>query len=318
VIDHPRDMVLPVDKPSGPTSHDIVDLARREIGTRRVGHTGTLDPFASGLLLLCVGRATRVAEYLTALDKTYQATMRLGRTTDTLDREGRVVREREGWAALGPEEIVAALERLTGEIDQVPPQYSAKKVDGEAMHRRARRGERVELESRRVTVHELALAALELPLLGVRVRCSSGTYVRSLARDVGEALGVGAHLTDLRRTAIGGFDVERALPPEALGDRARVAASAISPLASLAHLPSLQVGEEAARRLGQGQAVALADAEAGGTLPLPRGSALPVPGAAAERAPGVESPVVVACAGQIVAIAEARGGLLHPKKVFHG
>lgn len=296
----PADIVLPLDKPSGPTSHDMVARTRRALGTKRVGHTGTLDPFASGLLLLCVGRATRVAEYLSALDKTYEATVRLGRTTDTLDREGRVISEQEGSTTLRRDEILDALEGFTGDIEQVPPQYSAKKVEGEAMHRRARRGEHVELEPRNVRIHEVTLLSMDLPLLRLRVRCSSGTYIRSLARDVGEVLRVGAHLAELRRTAIGAFHVADALSADALDDLARVAAAALSPLAALGHMPSVEVGDEAVERLGQGRPIAVDPAHSGSAWTR-----------------GPDPAVVLARAGEIVAIAEARGGLLHPRKVFH-
>ena len=177
--------------------------ARRALDTRRVGHTGTLDPFASGLLLLCLGPATRLAEYLLGLDKEYLATARLGVTTDTLDREGDAVETASGWETLSSDEVRAALDELTGSISQTPPAFSAKKVKGEAAHRLARRGEAPELEPVTVTIHELELLDLDLPRVRFRVRCSSGTYVRAIARDVGEALGVGAHLTELRRTGIG-------------------------------------------------------------------------------------------------------------------
>jgi tRNA pseudouridine55 synthase len=222
------DFVLPVDKPEGPTSHDVVRAARKAVGSRRIGHTGTLDPFASGLLLLCVERATRLAEYLSARDKTYEAVARLGVVTDTLDREGSVVEERTGWEALGRGEIEAVLERFRGEIDQVPPDYSAKKVGGVAAYLRARRGESVTLPPVRVRIESLEVTHLDLPLVGLRVTCSSGTYVRSLAHDIGQALGVGAHLVKLRRTAIGELSVERSLAYESLPDAEAVSAAALS------------------------------------------------------------------------------------------
>ena len=156
------DFVLPVDKPEGPTSHDVVAQARKALGIRKVGHTGTLDPFASGLLILCVGRATRLAEYLSGLDKTYEATAKLGITTDTLDRDGKVLEDRVGWRELAEPAVAEALSTFQGEIEQVPPQFSAKKVDGVAMHRRARRGEQVRLEPCVVTVHSIELLAMEL------------------------------------------------------------------------------------------------------------------------------------------------------------
>lgn len=285
------DFVLPVDKPEGPTSHDVVQAARKALGDRRIGHTGTLDPFASGLLLLCVGRATRLAEYLGALEKTYEATAYLGRTTDTLDREGELVEERGGWETLDADRIERALARFRGDIEQMPPQYSAKKVAGVAAHRRARRGETVELAPSRVRVNELALAWMDLPRVGLRIRCSTGTYVRSLARDIGEALGVGAHLIALRRTAMGAFSVEHALAFDALGDPGAVAGAAIDPLDALRHLPTLAVDAEAAERLLHGVSVPVADE-------------------------GLEGPVAVSHAGALLAIGEPRGGVLRPRKVF--
>jgi len=286
----PPDFVLPVDKPEGPTSHDVVQVVRRSLGVRRAGHTGTLDPFASGLLLVCVGKATRLAEYLTGLDKTYEAVARLGQTTDTLDREGRMLEERSGWASLDEAGVEGALARFRGTLEQVPPVYSAKKVGGEAAHRRARRGETVELASATVTVHELELTSCDLPHVGFRVRCSSGTYVRALARDIGEALGVGAHLVELRRTAIGAFSVADALPYARLDDAAAVARVAVGPLAALAHLPCVAADADQAGRLTQGQAV---------------------PAEASE-----EGLVAVAHAGALLAIGECVGGVLRPRKVF--
>lgn len=287
----PADFVLPVDKTEGPTSHDVVGAVRRSLGQRRVGHTGTLDPFASGLLLVCVGRATRLAEYLSGLDKTYEAVAKLGETTDTLDREGEVVERREGWSDLGSERIEEVLAGLRGPMEQVPPAFSAKKVRGEAAHRRVRRGERVELAPASVTVHALELTSLDLPLVGLRVRCSTGTYVRALARDLGEALGVGAHLVGLRRTAVGGFDVQDAIGSADLDDAAAVAAAAIEPLDALAHLPTLVADDAQAISLGQGRAVEVVD----------------------EAPQGL---VAVAHAGMLLAVGESASGVLKPRKVF--
>ncbi|NIP58321.1 MAG: tRNA pseudouridine(55) synthase TruB, partial [Gemmatimonadetes bacterium] len=202
------DGVLPVDKPVGPTSHDVVARARRALDTGRIGHTGTLDPFASGLLLLCVGPATRLSEYLTALEKSYVAVARLGVGTDTLDPEGAVVERSDSWSELDRARIEEASASFLGRREQVPPQFSAKKVGGEAMYARARRGERVELSPIPVEIHELELLGVDLPDVRLRIRCSSGTYVRALARDLGAALGEPAHLAELRRTAVGSFRVQ--------------------------------------------------------------------------------------------------------------
>lgn len=291
----PKDFVLPVDKPEGPTSHDVVSVARKALGERRIGHTGTLDPFASGLLLLCVGKATRLAEYFSGLDKSYEAEARLGVRTDTLDRDGRIVAESEAWRDMADDAVETALAGLRGDILQVPPQYSAKKVDGERAYRRARGGRTVELPPVPVTVYELELTDADLPLVRFRVRCSSGTYVRALARDLGEALGVGAHLNGLRRTAIGAWSVDDALSVDELDDPARVSEVAVDPLAALGHMPTLVVDDEAAGRIAHGQAVPLADVEA-----------------TAEEG----EPVAVAHAGALVAVGQARDGVLRPRKVF--
>lgn len=285
------DFVLPVDKPQGPTSHDVVREARKALANRRVGHTGTLDPFASGLLLLCVGRATRLAEYLSAQDKRYEAIAYLGVATDTLDTEGTVVEERSGWESLDARDIEAVLERFRGEIDQVPPEYSAKKVGGEAAYLKARRGESVDLRPVRVRIESLELTDLDGPRVGFSVTCSSGTYVRALARDVGEALGVGAHLVALRRTSIGDFSVERALAYGDLADPARVAAAALTPLEALGHLPALDVDEAAMARILHGGSVSVAGEEGSGT-------------------------VVLAHAGILVAIGELDHDVVRPRKVF--
>jgi tRNA pseudouridine55 synthase len=293
----PKDFVLPVDKPEGPTSHDIVAIARKALGERRIGHTGTLDPFASGLLLLCVGRATRLAEYFSALAKSYEAEARLGVRTDTLDRDGQVVAESEAWQEVTVEAIETALAGLRGEILQVPPRYSAKKVAGERAYRSAREGRAMELPPVPVTVYELELTGVDLPVVRFRVKCSSGTYVRALARDLGEELGVGAHLTSLRRTAIGAWSVGDAVPLEDLEDPARVSEAAVEPLAALGHLPTLVVDDEAADRIAHGQAVPLPDA-----------------GAAAKEG----EPVAVAHSGTLVAVAQTDDGVLRPSKVFAG
>lgn len=322
------DFVVPVDKPEGPTSHDVVAAARRAMDTRRVGHTGTLDPFASGLLLLCVGRATRLAEYLTGLDKTYEAEAVLGVETDTLDREGSVVAEHDGWAELDEAAIRRALDGLTGAIEQVPPQYSAKKVGGEAMHRKARRGETVELAPVRVTVHAMDLQSLELPRVRFTVRCSSGTYVRALARDLGRALGVGGHLTGLRRTAVGRFPVAEAVRMDALEDAEAVAAARLSPMEAMARVESVRridVDDEQATRLRHGQRIRLPDGsradgavQESGAADVAMSSAPAV--AALESGPAVDvaGPRVVAVAhdDDLVAVAELRDGVLRPRKVF--
>jgi tRNA pseudouridine55 synthase len=243
--------ILPVDKPEGPTSHDIVARARRVLRQRRIGHTGTLDPFASGLLLLCLGPATRLAEYLTALPKSYRAVLRLGQTTDTDDATGKVIAESDAWTTVTEAALRAALAGQTGELDQLPPVYSAKKVDGERAYAAARRGDPVQRLPVRVTVYAADLIRFDPPFAEITVDCSSGTYIRSIARDVGEALGVGAHLTALRRTRVGRFAVEDAVTMDGLEDGSVASAALLPPGAALAHLTAATVDEEGIRTLGQ-------------------------------------------------------------------
>jgi tRNA pseudouridine55 synthase len=282
--------VLPVDKPAGPTSHDIVATARRTLGVRRVGHTGTLDPFASGLLLLCFGQATRIAEYLTGLDKRYRATVRLGTATDTDDLTGAVTASADP-AGIGSHDVEAALAGLRGSVLQVPPQYSAKKVAGERAYAAARQGREVRLRPVAVTIHELHLTAFRSPDADIEVLCSSGTYIRAIARDLGDALGVGAHLTALRRTAIGSYHVDSAVTPGDF-DRPGAAAAAIVPTAAaLRHLPRFSLEEGQAGELRHGRTIHV------GAVP--------------------DAPVVVAAVGsEAVAIGECAAGVFRPRKVF--
>jgi tRNA pseudouridine55 synthase len=201
------DGLLVVDKPAGWTSHDVVGKVRRLAGTRKVGHAGTLDPMATGVLVLGIGRATRLLGHLSLTDKDYDATIRLGITTVTDDAEGDVLEQRD---ASGVGDVGAAMTQLTGDIEQVPSAVSAVKVDGVRSYARVRAGEDVELAARRVTVTRFELVQRRGDELDVRVSCTSGTYVRALARDLGRLLGVGAHLTALRRTRVGPFDLATA------------------------------------------------------------------------------------------------------------
>ena len=285
--------LLLLDKPVGPTSHDVVSKVRRAAGLRRVGHAGTLDPFASGLLFLLLGPATRLSEYLLGLDKTYLATARLGVETTTCDPEGDVVEESGGWEELDRYGVEDALAAFRGEILQEPPVYSSKKIRGEAAHRRVRRGETVTLKEVPVTVHEIRLLDLSLPLIRFHVRCSSGTYVRSLARDLGRKLEVGAYLTDLRRTRIGSVPVEEALPLSALEEGSSWKERILTPTQALSHLPSVSVDLEEAGRLRQGQKVEVRDGD------LSR-----------------ESPIRVVHDGDLVAVGVVREDGLWPRKVF--
>lgn len=201
--------LLLIDKPSGPTSHDVVAIVRRGAQEKRVGHAGTLDPLATGLLVVCLGAATRLSEYLLGEDKTYTARVRFGQATNTYDADGEVT------AASGqpPERaaVEAALMPLRGLIQQRPPAFSAIKRGGQRAYTLARRGEAVELEPRPVTIHALELTDWAPPEASLLVRCTAGTYIRSLAHDLGQALGCGAHLTALRRTAAGHFDLAAAV-----------------------------------------------------------------------------------------------------------
>lgn len=283
--------VLPVDKPVGPTSHDVVDLARRALQVRRIGHTGTLDPFASGLLLLCVGSATRAAEYLSGMDKRYHATVRLGVTTDTDDHTGAVVASADAHGVMRAD-VEAALVRLRGDVLQTPPRYSAKKRGGERAYAAARQGRVLELEPVRVRIGELTLTAFEPPDLELKLVCSSGTYVRAVARDLGAALGVGAHLTGLRRTGVGAHDVAVALPLDALSDPARVAAATMPLRAALSHLPAQELDEDEAGAIRHGRAIRAA-VDAG------------------------DAAVVLLCIGpDVIAIGERSAGMVRPRKVL--
>lgn len=205
--------LLLVDKPAGITSHDVVDIARRAYDERSIGHLGTLDPFATGLLVLLLGRATRLASFVENEPKVYDATIRFGEETDTGDPTGDVVR-----TAIPPsrEAVLAAIPSLTGHFDQVPPEFSAKKVAGAPAYRAARAGETVVLAAAPVTVHEWSIASITASEMRVSITCGGGTYVRALARDLGRASGSAAHLTALRRIRSGDFDVLDAFDLEAL------------------------------------------------------------------------------------------------------
>ncbi|MFP6623824.1 MAG: tRNA pseudouridine(55) synthase TruB [Myxococcota bacterium] len=211
---------LVVDKPGGRTSHDLVDYARERFGTRRVGHLGTLDPQATGVLPLAVRDATKLVPFLPSMQKAYVGTVRFGSETDTLDAQGKVLRNFEGELP-SEEEVRGALEGFVGEIEQIPPMFSAVKKDGVPLHRLARRGEEVERDPKRVTIERLELMQFESPDAEISVLCGPGTYVRTLAADVGERLGCGAHLKSLRRLQSGPFQITQALTLEQLDEEAR-------------------------------------------------------------------------------------------------
>lgn len=246
------DGVLVVDKPVGPTSHDIVNRARRVFRMRRIGHTGTLDPFATGVLPLCLGRATRLARFLGEGDKVYRATVQSGFATSTDDLTGAPLSE-PGNPQLETEQVRAALERFVGTHEQLPPAYSARRVAGRRMYEMARRGEEVPRTPRAVTIHAIELVGVERDRIEIEVRCSPGTYIRSLARDLGDALGVGAHLTALRRTRSGSFVLEQAVP----GDHLEAGRDRLVALAdALPELPAVRVGAEGRELVRHGRFVA--------------------------------------------------------------
>jgi tRNA pseudouridine55 synthase len=208
--------VLVIDKPVGMTSHDVVQIVRRGTGIRRAGHTGTLDPRASGVLVVLVGPAVRLSEFVSASDKRYQAIIRLGESTDTFDGDGEVTRRLP--VNITEEQIVEALTQFEGTVEQVPPAYSAKKVEGKRAYELAREGEEVELDAKEIDVYHLELLEWDSPEAIVDVYCSSGTYVRALANDLGEVLGCGGHLVGLRRTKSGEFALRDAIQLRKLQD----------------------------------------------------------------------------------------------------
>jgi tRNA pseudouridine55 synthase len=253
--------ILSVDKPLGVTSFDVVRDVRRGTGVKRVGHAGTLDPMASGVLLVLLGQAVRVSEYLMDLPKSYRATLRLGVSTTTYDAEGEVTAERPVNAS--EEQLREALAAFEGEIRQVPPAFSAVKVGGERAYKLARKGEAVALRPRRAHVYRIDLISFDPPEAVIEVDCSRGTYVRSLAHDIGETLGCGAHLSGLARTAVGPFTVERAVGEESL--RAALADGSwrdlVQPMdCGLLHLPALTLGIEDEKDIRHGRPTTL-DAE---------------------------------------------------------
>src|SRR5436309_1190933 len=247
------DLLHLLDKPEGWTSHDVVARMRRILGERRVGHAGTLDPFATGLLILAEGRATALLGCVSLLPKRYLAKARLGIATDTQDRTGKPIRVSERIP--GREGIQAALERLRGVTRQRPPLYSAVRVRGERLYKAARRGESPDPGERTIRVYELEVLDGTLPELGLDLTVSRGTYVRTLAHDLGEALGCGAHLVSLRRTQSGPFSVEQALTPlPSRGiEASEYRANAVLPSHAVPHLPRAALEEEEARGVRHGR-----------------------------------------------------------------
>ena len=279
-----------VDKPADMTSHDVVQQVRRVLGIRAAGHTGTLDPFATGLLVVLVGRATRLARFVEGWSKTYLATARLGSRTDTDDLTGRVIEASENAAMVTPALVQAALAGFLGAQLQQPPQYSAKHVGGERSYRKARRGELVKLADVDVTVEHIELVEFQPPLVTFRAVVSAGTYVRAIARDFGDRLGVGAHLTTLRREAIGPLRVDDAVPLDRLD-----AGALVSPLTVLRDMPTVELDETA--RIGVRHGRAVAD------------------GREADKRRSGEA-VALLAGGELAAVARAEDGWLRPTVVL--
>lgn len=214
------DGVLPVDKPNGPTSHDIVAMIRRRFRIKKVGHGGTLDPQATGLLIVLLGRGTKLSDRFMQSDKTYEGFMQLGVATDSQDAQGTVIGEAE-FGHVTREQLESEMAAFTGDVMQIPPMVSAVKKNGVPLYKLARKGKTVEREPRLIHVYEFQLLAFEPPRAGFRMRCSKGTYVRTVCADIGERLGCGAHLATLRRTRCGDMDVEQALPAATIRDMDR-------------------------------------------------------------------------------------------------
>jgi tRNA pseudouridine55 synthase len=257
------DAALLLDKPVGLSSNAALQAAKRMFGAAKAGHAGTLDPLASGLLLVLFGEATKFATFLLDTDKTYLASVHLGITTSTGDAEGEVTARRA--VSVSEPQVEAALSRFRGTISQVPPMYSALKVGGQPLYALAREGLSVERRPREVVIHELELISLQEDYLALRVRCSKGTYVRTLAEDIGTALGTGAHLAGLRRTSAGSLSVDDATGLQALeGMSATERESRLLPLdALLEGQPRLECGAAAEGRLRNGQAIAVPGSPAG-------------------------------------------------------
>jgi tRNA pseudouridine55 synthase len=280
---------LLIDKPAGLSSHDVVRRVRKALGTRAVGHTGTLDPFATGLLVVLTGRATRLARFVERQDKTYRATLRLGSDTDSDDLTGVVVRQVEVREWPAGDAVESALEGQLGSTLQRPPAFSAKHVGGERSYRLARRGEAVELAPVSIAVRRCALLRYEPPEVEFRATVSAGTYVRALGRDLGATLGTGGHLVELRREAIGQLVVEDAMPVEQL-----VPGVEVLPAASvLQHLARHHLAEEEVAAIRHGRAIAAA------------------PGSG-------EGEVALMAEGSLLAVARCVSGMLHPVVVLAG
>lgn len=284
---------LNMDKPQGLTSHDVVAQTRRRLGIKKVGHAGTLDPMAIGVLILCLGNATRLSEYVMDSTKFYRAGVHLGVVTDTYDREGAIIRERDS-SAIQREDVERLLPTFKGAIEQVPPMYSAIKQKGRKLYELARSGQVVEREPRPVTIYSIEIVDWSPPIVTLDVRCSAGTYIRSLAYDIGEQLGVGASLSSLERRASGSFTVEAAHSPDALFDDAGWQRWIVTPADALSGYPQVTLAGSAVNDIYNGRATSKSDDVAEGTLAM-----------------GYD------LSGQLLAVLRAEDGLWKPQKVFY-
>jgi tRNA pseudouridine55 synthase len=262
---------LIIDKAEGWTSHDVVAKLRGILKTRKIGHAGTLDPFATGVLVVCIGQATRLMQFLVGLGKAYTATVRLGLATDTQDLTGKPISTLVSSKGLTAAEVERVLFEFMGEQKQIPPMYSAKKIDGERLHKAARAGREVERQASDITIHTLSM--LEQGQFtenddgtrdfGMQVECSSGTYIRTLAHDIGARLGVGAHLAALRRTGVGHFKIDRALnlpEVERLMREGAIADGLVTPVEILSHLPGFHLTQALLKSISHGRELVISGA----------------------------------------------------------
>lgn len=287
---------LNIDKPIGLTSHDVVARVRRlyrqQTGSKKVGHAGTLDPLATGVLVVCLGAATRLSDYVMHTTKIYRAEVQLGVETDTYDAEGEIV-ARHDAAGVTQADIATVLNRFTGDIEQVPPMHSAIKVNGKKLYELARAGQTIERAARPVTIHAIDLISYEGDVLTIDVTCGSGTYIRSLAHDIGAELGVGAHLTALRRMKSGDFDVNQAVTLEQLDALDDWSELVIQPAAVLSHCASVTLSDDQMTEISFGRFIELNETA------LPEGDVM-----------------AYTPQGQLLAVLEPAGTQWKPRKVF--
>lgn len=260
------DGILVIDKPAGLTSHDVVNKVRRLISSKKVGHAGTLDPFATGVLVLGFNQGTKALNFLKEDDKEYEATLRLGIETDTLDRDGRILRETP-CPDIGDGDMEKILASFIGKQSQLPPKFSAIKKDGVPLYKLARKGVDVEVSPREIEIYGMTIIRLEMPDVSFRVRCSSGTYVRSLARDIGIKAGCGAYLESLRRIRSGRFGIEKAIPMERLKGMGEGWCEAAIGLREALSLPEVEIDSLKAEMIRMGKEFFLEDLVPGGTVP---------------------------------------------------